>query len=86
MATAKWTVWSLDVWGNDEDGYEVNDRSRCGEIEFDADTAKDQDINDALVAGGFICACNALNIDGDDGMLFVDTADGKPLYQLTREE
>lgn len=22
-----WEVWTYDVWGNEEDGYEVNDRS-----------------------------------------------------------
>lgn len=26
MKIAKYDVWSLDVWGNDEDGYFVNDR------------------------------------------------------------
>lgn len=54
MATAKWTVWSLDVWGNSEDGFEVNDRSKIGSVEFDADTATNQDIYDALVAGRFL--------------------------------
>ena len=25
-----WIVWALDVWGNEDDGYEINDRSRAG--------------------------------------------------------
>jgi hypothetical protein len=30
-------VWCLDVWGNATDGYEVNDRSRCGKVTILAD-------------------------------------------------
>jgi len=35
MKTVKYNVWSLDVWGNSQDGYDVNDRS-CfpGAVEF----------------------------------------------------
>ena len=27
---AKWRVWSLDVWGNQQDGFEINDRRENG--------------------------------------------------------
>lgn len=27
MKTVKYDVWSLDVWGNEQDGFDVNDRS-----------------------------------------------------------
>ena len=27
MKTVKYDVWSLDVWGNEEDGFDVNNRS-----------------------------------------------------------
>ena len=28
-------LWTYDVWGNEQDGYEVNDRSKIAEIETD---------------------------------------------------
>ena len=35
-------VWSYDVWGNAEDGYEVNDRCKIGTVELpDKPTEKD---------------------------------------------
>ena len=36
MKTEKWQVWAHDVWGNDKDGYEVNDK-HCIErgVEFE---------------------------------------------------
>ena len=30
--TRVYTLWTYDVWGNAREGYEVNDRSSCGEI------------------------------------------------------
>jgi len=27
-----WDVWNLDVWGNDEEGFDINDRRRVGSI------------------------------------------------------
>lgn len=35
MKTVKYNVWSLDVWGNETDGFNVNDRSCIfRELEF----------------------------------------------------
>lgn len=28
----RYSLWSYDVWGNAKDGFEVNDRSRCGTV------------------------------------------------------
>lgn len=28
----KYSLWSYDVWGNARDGFEVNDRFRCGTV------------------------------------------------------
>lgn len=32
----KYRLWSYDVWGNPRDGFEVNDRYPCAEIELPA--------------------------------------------------
>lgn len=32
--TKTYTVWFYEVWGNDEEGYSVNDRSEAGTIEL----------------------------------------------------
>lgn len=29
---SSWDIWSYDVWGNEEEGYQVNDRSRLDTI------------------------------------------------------
>ncbi len=28
----RYSLWSFDVWGNAKDGFEVNDRFRCGTV------------------------------------------------------
>lgn len=39
----KWTLWSLDIWGNAEDGWEFNDRSKDEEFECDVSMYADDD-------------------------------------------
>lgn len=34
VKTKTYEIWFYDVWGNDEDGYSVNDRSNAGTIEL----------------------------------------------------
>lgn len=41
-----WQVWSLDTWGNEEDGWEVNDRRRA--FTFKCDSQNEQDIQKAF--------------------------------------
>lgn len=35
-----WQVWSIDCWGNEEDGWDFNDRSRVWQFECDSDDEK----------------------------------------------
>ena len=44
---AEWHVWSYDIWGNDEDGYDVNDRSEIGAVEL-PENPTDAQINEAI--------------------------------------
>src|ERR1022692_1787500 len=41
--TTQYWVYALDVWGNAKDGFEVNDRSKCGTI-FLPENCSDRDI------------------------------------------
>ena len=44
----------FDVWGNPEDGFDVNDLDRTGEIITITDDATDEDIIDGLINMGFL--------------------------------
>jgi hypothetical protein len=85
----KWQVWGLDVWGNDIDGYEVNDRYRMFPIEL-TESYTDEELLQALKDFGLIqefCTLDQLNIDGDDECLFIDDAsNGQQIYQLEKME
>jgi len=45
--TKTYTVWSYDTWGNDEDGYSVNDRSEINNGTL-PDNFTDKDINEII--------------------------------------
>ena len=83
---AKWNVYSLDVWGNAEDGYEVNDRSKVGSIDIDS-TFSDNQLLKALVDAGIATMKksdkNHIQIDGDDEWISIDYR-GKPVFQLEK--
>lgn len=83
-----YTVWSLDVWGNQEDGFEVNDRRRAGSLIMAKDSS-DGSIVRRLVAEGFLRRGTSLSdveISGDDEFILVDDyRTGEPVLQLTRK-
>ena len=83
-----WTIWTLDVWGNARDGYNVNDRCKSGKIEL-PDDADDRAVVKALKADGWIKAgihFSSIEIDGDDyGMHVSQARDNRPIYQLERD-
>ena len=90
-----WEVWTYDVWGNAEDGWDVNDRHclhRRYEIaspvevcnpgtpaEFEAASPTDAQIREAL---GLVEDA-AIDTDGDDHYITVDASeDAYPLGEL----
>jgi len=80
------SVYSLDVWGNRRDGFEVNDRSRLGAVFVPRDFS-DRDVVRALKGKGWLrrgCRFSSFRLDGGDGsMLGLDVAKtGEPLFQL----
>lgn len=80
-----WQVWSLDVWGNGDEGYEVNDRRRVGKIELPIDFTN-HDIATALSHVGLVSprvTGNDIDTDGDDTIIFVNHAIlNYPIFQL----
>jgi hypothetical protein len=90
MSTYSYTVWSLDVWGNDDDGYEVNDRCKVGTIDLDATTVidSDQGLMEALIEAGYLKpgSDSVGEVEGEsDYTLFIGDGDtGCPWLQLER--
>jgi hypothetical protein len=80
-----YNVHSLDVWGNEEDGFGVNVYSSSGTIEIPSG-AKDADILRVLKEDGFIdphIKLSDIEIEGDEYELHVsDSRNSQPVYQL----
>lgn len=82
----KYRLYIYDVWGNSEDGYEVNDKFPQCTIEV-ADINNDEAIFDALTDEGYCINGVEINIEGDEQVLYFDSSiDGKPLAELRRVE
>jgi len=89
MKIVKAKVASLDVWGNKEDGFEVNQSYDIGKtIEFDIDS--DQSILQALIDADILsqeCTLKDIVIDGDDMIINIDEVEsseglGMPILNL----
>ena len=86
MSAITYAVHTLDVWGNCDDGYDVNDiYPSCGQVT--CDPMGDAAVIRALVDGGYLGA-NSLPdtvVDdvGDPSVLYIAVA-GKPMYELRR--
>jgi hypothetical protein len=90
-----WEVWDYDVWGNEVDGYEVNDRfcvsrdyplTLAVEVnnagtphEFESAYPTDKQLREALG----IKPRAKVETDGDDITIYVTSADGYPLGELS---
>ena len=87
---ATYRIWSLDVWGNENDGFSVNDRHEVGSVEL-SDDATCADVVKALIANGLITPqTTAEQVSMDDASdvdLYLDNAtSGEPLFHLEREK
>ena len=89
-----WEVWSYDVWGNAEDGYEVNNRF-CDHREYPIDAPvtdynmgtphafsaafpSDEQIKEALRIQPY----ETIDTDGDDMHIYVTDETGFPLGEM----
>jgi hypothetical protein len=82
------TVITYDVWGNDTDGYEVNDISTYGTFDF---TENDYDINNDIDIIDFLqdvyfadpVKLSDIDIDGDIECCYISYANtGRPLLEV----
>ena len=83
-----WQVWSIDCWGNREDGWEFNDRSRCGQIIADSDDEEDGE--NAFMEGGFVNGGKSnFSFEWYDDECIVTIAsgknEGKMLFEINKE-
>jgi hypothetical protein len=82
----KYTVCSLDVWGNTEEGYDVNDSHKIGTIELDPEIS-DAAIIQALIDAEFLdsCALDLAEVECFDGLIHIyEKADCRPVLNLLR--
>jgi len=84
-----WTWYTYDVWGNEEDGFEVNETFRRGSIQLPANADEDA-ILPALRKAGYLSSGatkRTVEVDwGDEGWIELTIAkNGKPLGRLTKE-
>jgi len=83
MKTISYELWFYDVWGNAEDGYEVNNRF-CNNRNLEIECADDTGPTMAQIAE--ILGCDESEIEdggGDDMVIYIDeSADGKPLCEF----
>ncbi len=94
MITLSYTLWSYDVWGNAEDGYDVNNRSaycRDLEIETPIGFASNGQILDALIGCGYFrqdVTLMKIEITDDTGTYIdiVDVKDARPICGLELNE
>jgi hypothetical protein len=85
--TKSFEVLNLDVWGNENEGYEVNQAFNTGKfIEMTLDQYEsDEFIIMSLIDMDFLTheAIDKVNVDGDGQTLYInDDRTSKPLYQL----
>lgn len=83
----KYEVVLLDVWGNEEDGWNVNDIRKTEEFYSITNKASDDEVLTALVKDEWINRRNQDDValefdDGDSSLWVVRTSDDKPLLKL----
>ncbi len=81
----KMTVITYDLLGNSDEGYDVNDKAKYGDFDFDGDFTCDLDITRFLNKNYFNkhIEVSQLNFDGDDTICYVNSdSDGMPICEI----
>lgn len=86
-----WTLWTYDVWGNEEDGFEVNDTYKVvDKLTIDIETITDEEILDLLKEFNVVDESATLDdiyIDYMSDAIYVDEADTrKPLCGIVMND
>jgi hypothetical protein len=81
----KYRVCGLDVWGNEDDGFEVNDSHDIGFIEIE-NNCSDEQIIKSLVDKGFLnaAALELAEVDfvGNEAIFINEKDTGRPSLNL----
>jgi len=84
----KMRAYAYDVWGNENEGYWVNDRYNTGEV-YDVDLGlKDKDLIASLKRQGCITKgihAKSVTIEGDEYGLYFEYK-GRPDFELVPED
>lgn len=81
----KYEYISYDVWGNDDDGYEVNQSFHTGEIVKIDPLDDDEGLIKSLQEQGFLIGAidyDKLRIDGETGYSLYFEYEGRPEFEL----
>jgi hypothetical protein len=92
--STQWELWSYDIWGNDQDGYDVNDRS-CFDRDYHLDLAIELNNpgtpyefrsgypSDRQIRRAFGLTNIRLSLQGDDTTIYVERErDGYPIGEM----
>jgi hypothetical protein len=85
--TVRFAVCTLDVWGNADDGFEVNDSHKAGTVDLPVD-AEDEDVWRILCESGFAKGpYERAEFDwADESYCTIsDSEDGRPVFNLIAE-
>lgn len=84
--STNWKLISLDVWGNEDDGFEVNAAYHTGITLSIDDHEHDHSVIGALRDGGYLAddvAYEDIDVDGDEYMMYITyVPTGEPLWHL----
>ena len=80
---SQWRFYSYDVWGNEDEGYEVNDVFRTSSVFDIPDDATDEQILEIIEAKKYVEIDN--NVMADDIIYFQSSNTGKPLGEIRKE-
>lgn len=87
----KFDLHTYDVWGNERDGFEVNDRYMRRDVIEVPDDATDADFILALKRAGWLkrnVRVSSIGIEGESDytLYFTHTPTGYPLFELERRQ
>ena len=83
--TSTWKLYSHDLWGNEKEGYEINDYYYQGKVEL----SEDDDVIDVMKSDGWIkkgIHRKSIEVDiHEDDIYITDLRTSRPEYTLRRE-
>ena len=93
----RYRLYTYDVWGNEEEGYEVNnvfstgnvENFLCMEIVHNPDTEHEfysYPVSDQQIADAFGCDVSRIETDGDDECIYITGEDNYPLGEYRLED